>query len=286
MPTKLFFLAVSLFTLTSPARAEESTALFTRLDANKDGQLAADEISAEHQRLFKRLLRIGDKNDDGQLTEKEFAAALTPSRPEKPIEKEQDSENPGAKATKWLLLALDTNGDSRLEVNEIPEDYLRVFDRLVEQIDRDEDSVLTRNEINRGGPAITRQAVQTVQRMGINVDRELAKLVKQQGDRANRFDSPPNLQESFSNPAKGRDFFASLDANGDKFLEIDELPEPLRERLERPFRRADSNRDGKLSSEEFAVLARRIGAIAELQYRPNRPNSDRPRRKPESKPGS
>lgn len=262
-------------------RAEDSPGnanLFARLDANSDGSLAADEIAQEHQRLFKRLLRTGDKNEDGRLSQEEFAAALTPSRPEKPLEQKQDADNPGARATKWLLLTLDSNKDSRLVENEIPDEYLRVFDRLVEQIDRDDDGVLNIVEIFRGGPQITRQAVQVARQRRINIDRELAQFTKQQGDEANRFDErPPDPQQALNDPRSLRRAFARLDANKNGSIELDELPQINRDRLERPFRRADANRDGKLSQEEYATLSRRLATFGAMTDRPNRPNNNRPR---------
>lgn len=252
-------------------RAEDSPGnanLFARLDANSDGSLAADEIAQEHQRLFKRLLRTGDKNEDGRLSQEEFAAALTPSRPEKPLEQKQDADNPGARATKWLLLTLDSNKDSRLVENEIPDEYLRVFDRLVEQIDRDDDGVLNIVEIFRGGPQITRQAVQVARQRRINIDRELAQFTKQQGDEANRFDErPPDPQQALNDPRSLRRAFARLDANKNGSIELDELPQINRDRLERPFRRADANRDGKLSQEEYATLSRRLATFGAMTDR-------------------
>ena len=271
MPNQHIWLTIlAVLPLSTSAYADDmpgSDALFARLDTNEDGQLAAGEIADEHQRLFARLVRSGDANDDGQLTTEEFIDALTPSRPEKPIEKRQDADFPGAKATKWLLLLLDTNRDSRLVADEIPEEFQRVFERLVDLIDRDEDGILNRGEINRGGPQLARQAVQAAERMEINVDRELAKIAKEQGDRANRFDEAPDMRQALSDPESAREFFNRLDENGDGYVTLEELPDPLRERLSRPFRRADADSDERLSPKEFATLARRLGAIAGFMER-------------------
>ena len=63
----------------SPAGAADAEfqALFDRLDSNRDGQLASDEIPAEKDRLFKRLLRTADADHDGKLSKPEFVAGLT-----------------------------------------------------------------------------------------------------------------------------------------------------------------------------------------------------------------
>ena len=55
--------------------------IFASLDANSDGQLAGDEVDAQHQKLYRRLLRTADKNDDGQLSEEVFLAGTAPKRP-------------------------------------------------------------------------------------------------------------------------------------------------------------------------------------------------------------
>ena len=57
-------------------RKADSGGLFSRLDKNGDGLLAADEMSGERKELFDRLVRRGDKNDDGKLTSEEFLAAV------------------------------------------------------------------------------------------------------------------------------------------------------------------------------------------------------------------
>src|SRR5581483_5657377 len=80
------FLAVGIAT-TANADVEassqpEGAALFKRLDANGDGQVAQDEVPDGQRRLFGRLLRRGDGNADGKLSLEEFTKALADERPE------------------------------------------------------------------------------------------------------------------------------------------------------------------------------------------------------------
>lgn len=56
--------------------SKDTAALFDQLDANHDGQLTSDEIPAEKQRLFERLLRRAGKPADGKLSRDEFIAQL------------------------------------------------------------------------------------------------------------------------------------------------------------------------------------------------------------------
>ena len=46
----------------------ETDALFTKLDKNNDGQLTKEEVPEVQARFFERLVRLGDKDKDGVLT--------------------------------------------------------------------------------------------------------------------------------------------------------------------------------------------------------------------------
>ncbi|MEM6330727.1 MAG: hypothetical protein AAF790_10805, partial [Planctomycetota bacterium] len=94
--------------------------LFGQLDANSDGLVTADEVTNDNRRLYDRLLRRGDRDGDGALSATEFAKALTPDTPAKPIEQTMDREFRGADALRLLLLKLDTNRDTRLTRGEAP----------------------------------------------------------------------------------------------------------------------------------------------------------------------
>lgn len=54
----------------------DDSQLFSRIDANSDGHISADEITVEGKPLYTRLLRVSDKNRDGKLTKEEFDAGL------------------------------------------------------------------------------------------------------------------------------------------------------------------------------------------------------------------
>src|SRR5215207_9543652 len=71
-PLAARLILVGLIALTFPCQSRamqpDGPRLFTDLDANSDGVLAASEVGSEHRVVFKRLLRTGDANQDGQLT--------------------------------------------------------------------------------------------------------------------------------------------------------------------------------------------------------------------------
>ena len=55
--------------------------LFERWDADGDGRLVEEELPGEQSRLFAKLVRQGDDNRDGVLSESEWKGATTPRRP-------------------------------------------------------------------------------------------------------------------------------------------------------------------------------------------------------------
>lgn len=233
-------------------------ALFDRLDANDDGLISADEVAADHERLFARLLRRADDNGDNALAREEFLEGLVPSRPGKPIEAKQPATLPEADAVRYLLLTIDTDVNSVIEVDEVPDDLQGVFAELVDRLDRNENGSLEPMELSRGGPPLARIAGRYVASRGIDAAAELKKLEKAQGRSAERFDGRRPPFEMFADPRQARAVFARLDGNGDGQIDADEVPEPFQPQLERLLTVSDRNRDGRLSEREFLAGAERI----------------------------
>lgn len=246
------------------AAGEESAGsreLFGRLDADRDGVLSPDEVPSEQRRLLERLLRRADADESGTLSFKEFLAGLTPATGDKPIEAAQPYSERGSEATLLLLLRLDTSGDARLTRDEAPQRLRPAFDQLVSVIDRDKDGELSRAELTRGGGRLSRQASQTARRLGWDISEELAKEKASQGAEFDRFDRSFDPVRTLGNTKEVAALFRELDANGDKQLRVDELPEPLKDRLGRLLRRADADRSGGVSEREFQASARRLSAF-------------------------
>ncbi len=273
------FLAVLIAVLAAqPTLAEQSSAgdaaLFERLDADSDGVVSVSEVSADHKRLFDRLVRRGDANRDGGLTSGEFLAALVPSRPEKPIEEKQPATFPQANAVRYLLLSLDTDANRMIEAEEVPEALQPVFLAMIERLDRDENGRLEPGELSRGGGPLAQIAGRYVAREGIDVAAELRKLEKSQGKAAARFEEQRPPVELLGDPQQARAIFSRLDGNGDGELEPSEAPEPFQPQLERLMRLADRDRNGRLSEREFLTAAERISRIMSRRERGPAPGGD------------
>jgi Ca2+-binding EF-hand superfamily protein len=240
--------------------------LFNRLDVDHNGVLSADEITSENRPLFDRLLRKGDTNHDKSLSREEFLAALVPSRPEKPLETTEPA-NQQADAIRYMLLKLDANGNARIEKDEIPKELRPIFEFVFDRIDANKDGVLDRQELSRTGPGLAQIAQRYVERQGIDVKAELAKLEKAQGAAANRFDDNRGPLQRLGDPKEAKQVFKELDANNDGYLEKKEVSELFRERGDRFFNMADRDRDGKLSEREFLDGAERISRFIGRQMK-------------------
>jgi hypothetical protein len=255
-------------------------ALFDRLDADKNGEVSASEVSSDNERLFARLLRRGDSNGNEAISRDEFLAALVPTRPEKPIEAKQPSSSPQADAVRYLLLAMDTSRNSWIEADEVPDDLQPVFEIMLQRLDTNKNDTLDRLELSRGFPQLARIAGRYAEQDGIDVASELRKLEKAQGAAADRFDEQRPMLENLRDPSQARQVFTQLDANGDGKIESGEVPEPFEPQLERLLRFADRDRDNHLSKREFLTATERLSRFRGGRRPGETParNEDRPGR--------
>ncbi len=219
----------------SPAPAE----LFAQLDANGDGQLTADEIPADKQPLFERLVRIADDDGDGRLAPGEFAAGLSGTDAKQAESKKQENAKKTGKPDKpkrpataerpapgRIFERLDANGDGKVVLDEVPEARREGFRQLLTRADKDGDGGLSLQEFARG-------------------------MMAQQAS--------PKRPQTERDPAQ---LFRRMDRNGDGKVTADEIPEERRPMIERMIQAGDKDGDGALTREEFSALAKN---------RPNRP---------------
>ena len=230
--------------------------LFTDLDKNGDGQVAASEVGDDHRQLFKRLARTGDADGDRKLSAEEFAAALQPVRAEKSLVEKQGSRLPGADALTVLLVKMDVNSDRRIDADEVPDAYQRVFQQFLRPGDGDKDGNLNPREISQSAPRLSVIAQLAAARMGLDIQAELAKIPTEQVTAMDQMDAYGRPMDMMADPAQAEQLFKRLDANGDKQVVADEAPGPFADRFAEMVERGDADGDKQLSKQEFMAMSR------------------------------
>jgi Ca2+-binding EF-hand superfamily protein len=252
----LFVLCTLVFLSTNQAFAQDDNAdLFTQLDKNKDGKLVASEIPADKRRFYDRLIRIGDKNEDGQLTKSEFQAATSPEA-DIPPAPTTDSPNrprrgrPGdSRSAEQLFERLDRNKDGKLSRQEAPEPFGRLFDQL-------------------GKDTITLAELKAAQQKRGNTSGRPDAQKRPDGNR------PAGQRAGTDQDRNPSEIFKRLDKNNDGKLTLAEVPEQLRPVLTKAFEKVGRDNTGSINKEEFVRMASKYGQSKTAQAATR--NSDRP----------
>lgn len=206
----------------------EDKDLFDRLDAGGDGFITADEVGGEQKRLFERLLRTADSNEDGKLSREEFVAGTNrrPAAAEGGVGVDREAAR---RSLEDALKRMDANGDQKLSKDEVPERLRERFD----SVDTSGDGFLDATELRAAFA----------------------------GGTADRPQGGPGVKpgtpefEQFA-----RRIFRERDANGDEKLTIDEIPAERREGFERILEKFDDDGDKAITAPQFAqALAALMG---------------------------
>jgi len=224
--------ATCYFLLLAASVLAEEDGLFERLDTDQNGLLAQDEVGAEDQQLFERLLRTADNNKDGQLSREEFAAGtMPPPRPQRDtpvrVGDRPDRPQPGR-----LFQRLDRNGDGKVTREEVPERFLDRFDR----IDADGNGKVGREEFQRGISPLANR----FQRDGKG--NKKADKSKSKANRKRRTSQGENRMWA-DPPGK---LIKALDADGDGTLSAEEIIA-----ASSALMKLDQNGDGRISRPEW-----------------------------------
>lgn len=256
--TLLSALVFGLSLLRSPHAFADQTELFDRLDTNDDNAITADEVEADKKRLFDRLIRTSDRNEDGKLQRDEFVAGTTPAKPTagqidaRPAPGSRAGLNPGV-----IFQRMDRNKDGKISGDEMPDRMREGLARVDENgdgaVDREEfEKIAQRMRLAATNPRYA-QFQRTFMELDKNKDRKLT-LDEVPGDRKERFSK----------------MLEKLDDDGDGAIELPQFIQAMMKiqgqsvanqpqaRNRQPqvgggfavFRALDKNRDGKLSKDE------------------------------------
>lgn len=129
--------------LSGAARAQDiqPSELFMQLDKNKDGKLTQDEIPEGQIRFFERVVRLGDANQDQQITLEEFASAMKEDQPPAggpPAQGGPGRFGEGMQMDPGEIFArIDRNGDGKLTRDELPEPARERMSQMFERLGTD-----------------------------------------------------------------------------------------------------------------------------------------------------
>ncbi len=244
------------------ATADDQTELFTRLDADGNGQISKAEIPANEAPLYERLVRKADANQDGQLSVQEFQAGLTSSRPEKPLTEKADSELPGSDALLLVLAWMDENADLTITTAEVPPTMRPLFDDFVELLNLKDAKRLPVPQLRQQTIRYLALAKRFTLREGIDVEVELALLNDKQWAYVQRLQTSLKPGSMMQNPDNALVLFMELDTDGDGNVTAEEVPEPYADRFTDLLGRADRNQDKQLSEQEFKALSQRAAKFS------------------------
>lgn len=230
------------------------------LDVDANGEISSDEIAKAGDRL-----KALDKNGDGKITREEIGP---PRPPVGPDGRPPEGFRPDAERFVQFMKQQDKNGDGKLSKDEVGERMQGFFDR----IDANSDGVLDDVELKQmaqrvqGGGQPGQPGGQPGQpgrrpegapaegnRRPPEGERKPDGAPRPEGERR-----PGNAPEGERRPGAANfdpaARFKEADKDGDGFLKGDELPERLRNNLDK----IDENKDGKVSQDEMREAMRRL----------------------------
>jgi Ca2+-binding EF-hand superfamily protein len=221
--------------------SEKPGDLFKTLDKNSDGKLTASEVSEDQKRFFDRLVRVGDTDENGELTRSEFDKATSPDADTPPAgqpDRRPGGGRPGqpgsngARSPQDFFKRLDRNADGKVTLEEIPEAARSRMKPLFERIGKEE---ITLQDLQKLRPDSA----------GRRPEAKPGQGSRRPGDSDGKRPENPQSRRSSDSPRSGSGqapaFFRELDQDGDGALSRREL-----ERAAALLDKLDRNGNGKL----------------------------------------
>ncbi len=193
--------------------------IFQQLDKNSDGSVTADEVPEDKKRFFDHLIRLGDQDKDGKLTQKEFEAGLNKEKDKFPAVTGPE-QNRGRRDFQSFMTRMDRNGDKKFSKDEIPEPLRERFAPLFKRLDKEEISLEDLKQFGR------------------------TMRGKRDGDKNTK-----NPQRNMSEISDR--MFQRLDSNQDGKLSLDEVPERGKRLIQRIYEQTGKEKGESISKKEF-----------------------------------